>query len=79
MSEVSVAEAKAHLSDILNRVEAGESVVITRRGKAVANVTPVKLARPPLPLKELEEFRKTLPPREGLSADEIRRMRDEGY
>ena len=35
MTEVSVAEAKAHLSEILDRVEAGESVVITRRGKAV--------------------------------------------
>lgn len=35
---ISVAEAKAHLSEILDRVEAGEEVVITRRGKAVARL-----------------------------------------
>ena len=36
MTEVSVAEAKAHLSELLDRVERGEEVVITRRGKPVA-------------------------------------------
>ena len=30
--------AKAHLSDLLRRVEAGERVVITRRGLAVAEL-----------------------------------------
>lgn len=36
-SEVSVAEAKARLSELLRRVElSGEQIVITRRGKAVA-------------------------------------------
>ena len=34
MTEVSVAEAKAHLSELLDRVERGEEVVITRRGQA---------------------------------------------
>jgi antitoxin (DNA-binding transcriptional repressor) of toxin-antitoxin stability system len=35
MSTINVAEAKARLSELLDRVEAGEEVVITRRGKAI--------------------------------------------
>lgn len=33
MQTVSVAEAKAHLSEILSKVEAGEELRITRRGR----------------------------------------------
>lgn len=36
MSEVSVAQAKTHLTRLLQQVEAGEPVQITRRGKPVA-------------------------------------------
>lgn len=36
--EVTVHEAKTHLSRLLAAVEAGESVVITRRGKPVAKL-----------------------------------------
>ncbi len=38
MSEVSLAEAKAHLSALVARAEAGETVSITRRGKPVARI-----------------------------------------
>ena len=34
----SVAEARAHLPDILNAVEGGKEIQLTRRGKAVAVV-----------------------------------------
>jgi prevent-host-death family protein len=37
MSTVTVADAKARLSDLLAQVEAGEEVVITRRGQPVAS------------------------------------------
>ena len=37
---VGVHEAKTHLSDLLRRVEAGETVVITRRGEPVAELRP---------------------------------------
>ena len=39
--EATVHEAKTHLSRILAEVEAGASVVITRRGKPVAKLEPV--------------------------------------
>ena len=37
-------DAKAKLSEILDKVSAGEEVVITRHGKAVAKVVPVPQA-----------------------------------
>ena len=35
-------EAKTHLSELLEKVEAGEEIVITRHGAAVAKLVPVK-------------------------------------
>jgi prevent-host-death family protein len=35
-------EAKTHLSELLDRVEAGEEVTITRHGSPVAQLVPVK-------------------------------------
>lgn len=40
MRTLNVAEAKAHLSAVLSQVEAGEEIVITRRGQAVARIVP---------------------------------------
>ena len=40
MRMVGLAEAKAQLSALLDAVEAGEEVVITRRGQPVARVIP---------------------------------------
>lgn len=40
MKQVTLAKAKAGLSALLDRVEAGETVVITRRHRAVAEVRP---------------------------------------
>lgn len=33
-------QAKAHFSQLLDKVERGESVLITRRGKSVARIVP---------------------------------------
>lgn len=40
MEQVQVAHAKARLSALLERVEAGEEIVIARRGKAIARLIP---------------------------------------
>ena len=39
---VGVHEAKTHLSRLLERVEAGEEIVITRRGEEVARLVPCR-------------------------------------
>ena len=38
--QVNVHEAKTHLSELLAAVERGEEVVIARRGKPIAKITP---------------------------------------
>ncbi|MGH7812704.1 MAG: type II toxin-antitoxin system Phd/YefM family antitoxin [Candidatus Binataceae bacterium] len=42
MKEIGAFEAKTNLSSILDRVETGEEVMITRRGKAVARLVPAQ-------------------------------------
>ena len=38
MTEVALFEAKNRLSELIERVQAGETIVITRRGKVVAQL-----------------------------------------
>ncbi len=46
MPEVGVFEAKTRLSELLERVAAGEEITITRRGRAVARLIPAGDAHP---------------------------------
>ena len=46
MRQVSVHEAKTHLSRLLRRVALGEDVVITRSGQPVARLVAVEDGRP---------------------------------
>lgn len=41
MTDIGAYEAKTHLSQLLDRVERGERITITRHGKPVAVLTPV--------------------------------------
>jgi prevent-host-death family protein len=36
--QVSVSEAKAHFAELLKAAEAGETVIVTRHGKAIARI-----------------------------------------
>ena len=72
---MSLVEAKTHLSELLDRVEAGESVVITRHGRPVAQLSPVM--RPKQPLRSLAEFRAKMPRLRKPSAVLVREMRDD--
>lgn len=44
--EVNIDAAKAQLSHLVDRANAGEEVVITRHGRPVARLVPVETARP---------------------------------
>jgi prevent-host-death family protein len=77
MQTVSVAEAKAHLSELLKQVEAGEEIVITRRGRAVARLAPEKKPFKPLPLPSLAEFRAAQPDSQISSLDILLALRQE--
>lgn len=42
---ISLTDAKAHLTDLVRRAEAGEEIVLTRRGVPVARLTPTAPAK----------------------------------
>ena len=75
MSTVTLAEAKTHLSHLLDQVEAGEEVLITRRGLPIARITPVE--KPKHAVKSLAEFRRRMPHWRKSSTEMLREMRDE--
>ncbi len=77
MVTVTVVEAKAHLSELLDKVESGEEVVITRHGRPVAQLSAARKAK--LPVRDLSAFRATMPRMKHSSAVLLRKMRDEGY
>jgi prevent-host-death family protein len=56
MKTVSVAEAKAHLSDLISQAADGEIVSITRRGKPVAQL--VAAQKPLKKVVDIEMLRK---------------------
>ncbi|MDE0488293.1 MAG: type II toxin-antitoxin system prevent-host-death family antitoxin [Gammaproteobacteria bacterium] len=61
MLTVSLVQAQALLSELLDEVENGEKIVITRHGKEIAHLSPAAGPKRPLPLRELAEFRATMP------------------
>ena len=79
MRQIQSSEAKARLPELLDEVERGETIVITRRGRAVARLVPETERRQ----EEIEEaiegikrLRKKMP---GLTLEEILSARHEGH
>ncbi len=79
MGAYSIAEAKAHLSALLDQVARGEVITLTKRGKPVARIVPADQfpSKPKLDLRALEQFRSKLPRSPISSATMVRKMRDE--
>lgn len=48
MPEIGLREAKARLSELIDRVEHGETLTLTRHGKPVARIVPIAERRPGL-------------------------------
>ena len=70
MRSLSVAQAKAHLSALLDAVEAGEDVEITRRGKPVARLTaPANTTETPFDLNAFLSATTSQPLHQGPAAD----------
>ncbi|MCB9946145.1 MAG: type II toxin-antitoxin system prevent-host-death family antitoxin [Geminicoccaceae bacterium] len=78
MREIGAFEAKTHLSELLAAVEAGETVRITRRGKAVADLVPIADVRDTRAsaISRIEQLSQQL--EQPLSVDEILSARDAG-
>ena len=83
MTIVGAFEAKTHLSSLLDRVEGGEEVTITRHGKVVAKLTPPQefdrkaaMAALERMKREVAEFAKTLD--RPFTIEEIIELKNEG-
>ena len=77
MDRVNLADAKAHLSELVDRVEAGDSIDITRRGEPVARLTAVTRPRKRIDATLLQALTATMPPQTQGAADLVRSMRDD--
>ena len=81
MTEVGTFEAKNRLSELLDRVEAGEEVVITRRGKPTAKLVPITGTRDLVRAREAGRRIRELAKEMNLGPfdwEEWKRYRDEG-
>ena len=76
MDAINLADAKAHLSELVDRVEAGDSIDITRRGKPVARLTAVARPRKRVDATLLAALTATMPPQAERAAELVRSMRD---
>jgi prevent-host-death family protein len=58
LREIPASEAKAHLSELLDAVERGETIVITRHGHAIARLVPDGAYRKQVIAQALENIKK---------------------
>lgn len=78
MAQVSIREVRSNLRALMERVEAGEEIVIVRRGRGVARLVP--LAQEPRRFPDLTAFRASHRlSGEFLSETVIRQRRDARY
>lgn len=78
MREVQASEAKTHLPRLLDEVERGETLIITRHGQPIARLVPEENQRRSEIAKviaEMKAYRRTAPP---ITVEEILSARDEG-
>lgn len=73
---IGIYQAKNKLSELLDRVEAGESIALTRHGKEIALLTPIH--QPQLSATQAIARLRTLRAGSRLSGLRIRDLRDEG-
>lgn len=76
MKTVNLAEAKAHLSELVQLAAAGETVQILKRGKPVAQLVPPERKLKPIDVERLKRVAAKMPYQTESAGDFIRKMRD---
>jgi prevent-host-death family protein len=77
MNSVNLADAKAHLSELVERAAAGDAVRITRRGKPMAQIVPVQTPRKRIDPAALRAVTSAMPLQPEAARRFVRRIRDE--
>jgi prevent-host-death family protein len=75
MKHVGIKQARQELPDLIDRAEAGEEIIITRQGKAVARI--VAAPKPQRALPSLATFRRRLGSQGTPAVQLLRAERDE--
>ena len=78
MRDIAISEAKARLTEFLDAVERGDTIRITRHGRAVARLIPEADARASEAEEAVEAIRAIRRRSKGMSIKEILSARDEG-
>ena len=76
MDSYSLADAKAHLSALIDRAEAGETVEITRRGKPAARLIPAERKLKKVDVDALDRLTAKMTWQEQSAGEFVREMRD---
>ena len=79
MRQVQASEAKTHLPSLLDDVERGETLIITRHGKPIARLVPedaTQKQKVRQTIDRIRELRKSMP---GMTVDEIIAAKHEGH
>jgi prevent-host-death family protein len=74
---VSLAEAKAHLSELAELAAVGEEVIITKRGRPVMRLSPPVVPRRAVDVRILRELTARLPEQAGPAVEFMQRVRDD--
>lgn len=74
--KISVTEEKGQLTELVNKAEAGEEVILTRRGQTVARLVPSASAATPGARRELIEAVRAAAAGKKLSAATAARSQD---
>jgi prevent-host-death family protein len=73
---IGLAEVKARLSEIIDRVESGETVVISRQGKPVAELRPLVKLTPAQAVDKIRAIRARISRRTAAKRSKRIRLRD---
>lgn len=76
MNAMNIAEAKAHLSELVERAEAGATVEITRRGRPAARLVPAQPPRKAFSAEGLRAMTAGMTPQKQSASAFLREMRD---
>ena len=79
MREIQASDAKARLSQLLDEVERGETIVITRHGRAIARIIPEADRRRREIEEALADIRELRKHTGEVSLDELLAWRHEGH
>jgi prevent-host-death family protein len=77
MTNVTLSDARARLSALVDQAVGGKTIRITRRGKPVAQITAIDRPRKPIDIAVLRKLTDSMPTQPVAMRDWLRRVRDQ--